>query len=134
MPKFRHRSTSLLIFRDISSVPRRSAGILADLEVNGSRRVRLGAIFVFEYRVISLAGWLCGVVESDGIMLPCREVAKTLGVRPNTVACYRQQAIEHGYLTQIKAHTYRPGGKGETTEFRFRVDWWDYLTKRMPKA
>lgn len=84
-------------------------------------------------RFISLAGWLCTVVGTDRIKLPVREVGKALGVRPNTVSCYRQLAVEQGYLHLVANHTYNPSGKGEATEFRFPVHGWKCLSDRMPK-
>ena len=84
-------------------------------------------------RFISLAGWLCVAAGSRRIKLPCREVGEILGVRPNTVSCYREQAVEHGYMVKSADHVYRPGGRGEATQFEFAVDLWDCLTDRLPK-
>lgn len=85
-------------------------------------------------RFVSLAGWLCVVVGKGSIKLPCRQVAEALGVRAMTVSCYRQQAIEHGYLTLRKEHRYGGAGKGEATEFDFPWRWWKCLVEKMPKG
>jgi|GEM_PF-3095877 len=89
-------------------------------------------------RFISLAGHLCVALDSNLIKLPCREVAKALGVRHATVSSYRQQAVSEGYMTEVQPHRYKPGGKGEATLFRFNTGLWRYfdskLTKPQPAA
>jgi hypothetical protein len=82
-------------------------------------------------RFISFAGWLCVAAGTDRVKLPCREVGEALGVNKLTVSSYRQQAVTHGYLLPLKKHTFRPGGGGEATLFRFRVEWWPCLREKV---
>jgi hypothetical protein len=85
-------------------------------------------------RFISFCAYLCVGVGSDLIKIPCREVGAALGVRKDTVSCYRQQAVHQGYLVLIKPHTYKAGGKGEATLFRFRADWWPLLKDKVKSS
>ena len=54
------------------------------------------------------------------ILLPCHKLANLLRCRPMTVSRYRSKAVREGYLQIIKEHRFRPNGKGEATEFRYR--------------
>jgi hypothetical protein len=76
---------------------------------------------------VSLAGWLCVVLGSDKIKLPCTAVGKVLGVCAMTVTRYRRFAVRDRYLTLTKPARYRPDGNGEATLFRFDVERWQIL-------
>jgi hypothetical protein len=84
-------------------------------------------------RFVSLAGWLQVSMGDRPIKLPCREVAEVLKSTPKMVSFWRQWAIEDEYLVKVKDHTYRPGGKGEATSFRFNVCRWPILEKAADK-
>ncbi|QJW93119.1 hypothetical protein [Frigoriglobus tundricola] len=82
-------------------------------------------------RFISFCGHLCVGLGTDRIKLPCREVGAALGVQPKTVSCYRQLALEQGYLVLLKRHNHVPNGRGEATLFRFRVELWEYTRSQV---
>lgn len=82
---------------------------------------------------VSLAAWLCVVVGSVRIKLPCDAVAAELGVSAMTVSRYRKFALRDGYLSVLKKARHRPGGSGEATTFRFRAESWEIIQKSLPK-
>ena len=81
---------------------------------------------------VSLAAWLCVVVGSVRIKLPCDAVAAELGVSAMTVSRYRKFALRDGYLSVLKKARHRPGGLGEATTFRFRAEFWEIIQKSLP--
>jgi hypothetical protein len=68
---------------------------------------------------LALAAELQEMVGDKPILLPCREVGKTLGIDKGTVVAYRKLAVKHGFLRQLKRHRYDDGGHKEATEFKF---------------
>lgn len=68
---------------------------------------------------LALAAELQEMLGDKPILLPCREVGKTLGVDKGTVVAYRKLAVKHGFLHQLKRHRYDDGGHNEATEFKF---------------
>jgi hypothetical protein len=55
-------------------------------------------------------------------MLPTRTIGPLLECDQRTISSLRKFALKDGFLTVVKEHRFRPGGKGEATEFRFAVD------------
>lgn len=54
------------------------------------------------------------------ILLPCHKLDKLLECSPQTVAQYRKWAVQDGFLSILKEHTYSVKLRcGEATEFRF---------------
>jgi hypothetical protein len=72
-------------------------------------------------RFLALAAELQEMRGDQSILLPCRDVAKVLGVDKGTVVAYRKLAVKHGFLQQLKHHRY-DGGQSEATEFKFNLD------------
>ncbi|MGE5609475.1 MAG: hypothetical protein ACM359_09485 [Bacillota bacterium] len=68
---------------------------------------------------ISVAGWLQVSMGEQNILLPCRRLAKNLGVSEMTISRYRRDALKDGYVRQIKEHVFRSRGESESTEFQF---------------
>ncbi len=81
---------------------------------------------------ISLAGWLCVVIGSDRIKLPCEAVAAVLGVTPMTISRYRKFAIVDGYLIKLMNNQLKVCGDDVATTFRFKVECWKILQEAMP--
>lgn len=81
-------------------------------------------------RFMSLAGWLQVLLAGNSILLPTRKLAELLGCDQRTVSRLRKLAVEDGFLTPIREHCYRPGGKSEATEFRFATERFPELSGR----
>jgi hypothetical protein len=73
-------------------------------------------------RFVSLAGWLQNLRGEQSIMLPTRTIGPLLECDQRTISSLRKFAVKDGLLTVVKPHRFRPGGKGEATEFRFAVE------------
>jgi hypothetical protein len=82
-------------------------------------------------RFINFCIGMCMALGTSKIKLPCREVADALHVNKETVSSYRQRGVELGYLTLLKAHSYSPNGKGEATLFKFHIEKWGEIAKKV---
>jgi hypothetical protein len=70
---------------------------------------------------VSVAGHLQVAMGDKDIKLPVERVGEIMKVTKMTISRYRGMAIEDGYLKVVKAHKYRPKGRGDATAFRFDV-------------
>lgn len=81
-------------------------------------------------RFVSIAGWLQVLMGNRNILLPIDLLAETLGCDRSRVSQLRQLACRDGFLQEVAAHEYRPGGKGRATEFRFDLTRFGILMER----
>ena len=70
-------------------------------------------------RFVSIAAWLQKSRGSLPILLPTHKLDSLLGCDHRTISGLRRMAVRDGFLREIKQFRYRPGGKGEATEFEF---------------
>jgi hypothetical protein len=73
-------------------------------------------------RFISLAGWLQMLLPGKPVLLPTRKLGELLECDQRTVSRMREFAEVDGLLLKVKAHSFRSGGKGKATEFRFAIE------------
>jgi hypothetical protein len=70
---------------------------------------------------VAVAAWLQQAQPDQPILLPCRKLAKLMGVSAMQISRYREWAVEDGLLIVTKASRYNADkGRGEATEFRLK--------------